>query len=58
MTQWLRDNVIWFGPILATVVAIGSWFVSKKVFKVRQSQRGGDGSTNIQVGRDINLNEN
>lgn len=55
MTQWLRDNVIWFGPILAAIVAAGSQFVSKRVSKVRQNQRGGDGSTNIQVAGDLNI---
>ena len=51
--EWLAENKDWLfsGVAIALPLAIVGWFISSR--KNRQSQKGGDNSTNIQVGGDF-----
>lgn len=54
--EWFIQNKEWLlsGAAIAIPIAIITWFFVKK--SNIQKQKGGKGSTNIQVGRDININ--
>jgi hypothetical protein len=51
--NWLSDNANWiFSGIGTTIVGFIIGWVTKG-YHVSQSQRSGDNSSNIQVGRDL-----
>lgn len=52
--EWIIQNKEWLfsGVLIAIPIAIISWLLTTNGKK----QKGGKGSTNIQVGRDININ--
>lgn len=57
--KWLIDNKEWLfsGLMVAVPIAIIGWlFIRNKKTKI-QKQKGGHGSTNIQVGRDIRISK-
>ncbi|MGX9418162.1 hypothetical protein ACWU4D_12500 [Vibrio sp. WJH972] len=53
--EWIADNKDWLfsGIAIAIPLAIIGWFISSR--KNKQIQKGGDNSTNIQVGGNLNL---
>lgn len=55
--DWLIENKEWLfsGIAIAIPLAIAGWVLSSKSQK--QIQKGGKGSTNIQVGGSINIKE-
>lgn len=55
--DWLIENKEWLfsGIAIAIPLAIVGWVLSSKSNK--QAQKGGKGSTNIQVGGSINIKE-
>ncbi|MEW7986493.1 MAG: hypothetical protein AB2810_19105 [Candidatus Thiodiazotropha endolucinida] len=54
--DWIIENKDWlFNGLLVTVpIAIIGWFFYKGN---RQTQKGGDNSTNIQAGKNINITQ-
>lgn len=51
--EWVLENMEWlFGGL---GVAVIGWLISRRVAHRTQKQKGGHGSTNIQVGKNINL---
>lgn len=54
--EWISLNKEWLfsGLAIAIPIAVIGWFISSR--KSTQIQKGGDNSTNIQVGGAINLN--
>lgn len=58
--NWIIQNKHWLfdGVLVAVPLAILGWFFTKSIIKNKiQKQRGGKGSTNIQVGRDFKINK-
>lgn len=55
--EWIHENKDWLfsGVAIALPLAIIGWFVSSK--KNKQSQKGGNNSTNIQVGGDFKVTD-
>lgn len=55
--DWIIENKEWLfsGIAIAIPLAIAGWALSSKSRK--QVQKGGKGSTNIQVGGSINIKE-
>ena len=55
--DWFIENKEWLfsGVAIAIPIAIVGWFSSSK--KKRQVQKGGKGSTNIQIGGSFNIKE-
>lgn len=53
--EWIVENKDWLfsGIAIALPLAIVGWFISSR--KNRQSQKGGNNSTNIQVGGDFKM---
>ena len=53
--EWIAENKDWLfsGIAIALPLAIVGWFISSR--KNRQSQKGGNNSTNIQVGGDFKM---
>lgn len=54
--EWIYQNRAWLfdGLLVAVPLAIVSWFFAKHLRSTRtQSQKGGQGSTNIQAGTNI-----
>jgi len=54
--EWIVNNKEWLfsGLLVAVPIAIISWlFVSKSM---KQNQKGGNNSTNIQIGGDFKVN--
>jgi hypothetical protein len=53
--NWIIENKEWLfsGIAIAIPLAIIGWFISSRGNK--QTQKGGDGSTNIQVGGDFKI---
>ncbi|MCG8518435.1 MAG: hypothetical protein MI794_10630 [Pseudomonadales bacterium] len=53
--EWVIDNKEWIfsGFAVAVPLAFLGWFFSVK--RNKQVQKGGDGSTNIQVGNNLNV---
>jgi hypothetical protein len=56
--KWFVENKEWAlsGIAVAVPIAIVTWFLSRKS-NVKQSQKGGDQSINIQVGQDLRINK-
>jgi len=55
--DWIIANKQWLfsGLLVAVPRAIIGWFFSKRRSTLTQRQRGGKGSTNIQVGGDLDV---
>jgi len=55
--EWVFNNKEWLFSGIAIAIPLGviGWFISSK--KNRQIQKGGDNSTNIQVGGNITIND-
>lgn len=53
--EWITDNKDWLfsGVAIALPLAIIGWFISSR--KNKQVQKGGDNSTNIQVGGNLKM---
>lgn len=53
--EWISENKDWLfsGIAIAIPIAVIGWFTSSR--KNKQIQKGGDNSTNIQVGGNLNL---
>ncbi|EGQ7835338.1 hypothetical protein CGT72_18820 [Vibrio cholerae] len=53
--EWVYDNKDWLfsGVAIAIPIAIIGWLISSR--KNKQVQKGGDNSTNIQVGGSLNI---
>ncbi|WP_368205829.1 hypothetical protein [Aeromonas sp. s5] len=56
--EWILENKEWLfsGVAIAIPLAIIGWFLSGKVNK--QVQKGGNNSTNIQIGGDFKIGGN
>ncbi len=59
MTDWFAANAGWVGPLVAVVLAVIGWRLQytlrgKGQPDIRQKQRGGNDSTNVQVAGDYN----
>jgi len=54
--NWIIENKEWLfsGLAVALPLAVIGWIVGSK--KIKQKQKAGDNSTNIQVGGSININ--
>jgi hypothetical protein len=61
VAEWFTSNAGWFGPLVAVIIALIGWFLQVRLrdrrhgSKVRQRQRSGRGSTNVQIGGDVRL---
>lgn len=55
MMEWITENKDWLfsGVAIALPIAIIGWLISSR--KHKQIQKGGDNSSNIQVGGSINI---
>ncbi len=59
MQEWFSANAGWFGPLVAIILAVIGWRLQvllktrRAEPQIRQRQRGGDRSTNIQVAGDV-----
>lgn len=55
--DWLIENRAWLfeGVLVAVPLAIIGWLVAKRAAAIRQRQRGGKGSTNIQAGGNVSI---
>jgi len=55
--NWIIENKDWLfsGVAIAVPLAIVGWFITTRGHK--QVQKGGNNSTNIQVGGNINIGE-
>lgn len=53
--HWLSENKEWLlsGVLVAVPVAFLGWILSRRSSGRVQRQKGGRGSTNVQVGRDF-----
>lgn len=53
--EWISENKDWLfsGVAIALPIAIMGWFISSR--KNKQIQKGGDNSTNIQVGGNLRI---
>ncbi|WP_299267955.1 hypothetical protein [uncultured Psychrosphaera sp.] len=53
--EWIAENKDWLfsGVAIAIPIAIIGWFISSR--RNKQVQKGGDNSTNIQVGGNLSL---
>jgi hypothetical protein len=53
--EWIIENKDWLfsGIAIALPLAIVGWFISSR--RNRQTQKGGDNSTNIQVGANFSI---
>jgi hypothetical protein len=53
--QWITENKDWLfsGVAIAIPLAIIGWFISSR--RNKQVQKGGENSTNIQVGGNLNI---
>ncbi len=53
--QWITENKDWLfsGVAIAIPLAIIGWFISSR--RNKQVQKGGESSTNIQVGGNLNI---
>lgn len=56
--EWIVENKDWLfsGVAIALPLAILGWFISSR--KNKQIQKGGDNSTNIQVGGNLEIGNN
>jgi len=50
--DWIVQNRKWLfdGVLVAVPLAFIGWFLAARKIKIRQQQRGGDSSTNVQIG--------
>ena len=57
--DWIIANKEWLfsGLLVAVPIAIIGWILSRRRSTLSQRQRGGKGSTNIQVGGDLKIDE-
>jgi hypothetical protein len=59
--RWLAENKEWLfqGAAVAIPIALLGWLlggpIRKRAGEQRQEQRGGDGSMNVQAGRDLTI---
>jgi hypothetical protein len=55
--QWILANKQWLfsGVLVAVPLAAMGWLLAKR--SISQRQKGGKGSTNVQVGRDFTVNK-
>ncbi len=59
MRDWFAANTAWVAPLIAVILAAIGWRIQFYLKKrgggsqIRQRQRGGDRSTNIQVAGDF-----
>lgn len=53
--EWIVENKDWLfsGAAIALPLAVIGWFISSR--KIRQTQKGGNNSTNIQVGGNLKI---
>ncbi|WP_152484737.1 hypothetical protein [Halomonas sp. THAF5a] len=53
--EWIAENKDWLfsGVAIAIPLAIIGWLISSR--RKKQTQKGGDNSTNIQVGRNLRI---
>ncbi|MBD3895944.1 hypothetical protein IEI94_08790 [Halomonas sp. ML-15] len=53
--EWISENKDWLfsGVAIAMPLAIIGWLISSR--RKKQIQKGGDNSTNIQVGRNLRI---
>jgi len=53
--EWITENKDWLfsGVAIAIPLAIIGWFISSR--RNKQVQKGGENSTNIQVGGNLNI---
>ena len=57
---WISENKEWLfsGVAVAIPLAVAGWLIhSRRSPRSVQKQRGGKGSTNIQVGRDLTVGQ-
>jgi len=56
--EWIAENKDWLfsGVAIALPLAIIGWIISSR--KNKQVQKGGDNSTNIQVGGSLKIGKN
>lgn len=56
--EWIVENKDWLfsGAAIALPLAVIGWFISSR--KAKQTQKGGDNSTNIQVGGNFKVGRN
>jgi len=58
MIDWILDNKEWiFSGIGVSIFGLISFLIKKRTKSIKQVQKGGDYSTNIQSARDININK-
>lgn len=59
MIDWILENKEWLfsGVAIATPIAIITWLFTRKSKSVRQSQKSGKNSLNIQVGGDLKIKD-
>jgi hypothetical protein len=57
--DWIANNKEWLfnGLLVAVPIAIIGWLLAKRHREHIQRQRGGKGSSNIQVGGDLNIQD-
>jgi hypothetical protein len=61
VADWFASNAGWFGPSVAVILAVIGWVIQAKLRRssgratVRQRQKGGHASTNLQVGGDARI---
>jgi hypothetical protein len=57
LVDWLIENRAWLfdGALVAVPIAIIGWLVAKRAAGIKQRQRGGKNSLNIQAGGDVNM---
>ena len=57
--NWFMDNIHWLlsGIAVALPIAIISWLLARRHFRLVQKQTSGDESVNIQVGRDMSIDQ-
>lgn len=57
--DWLQTNAEWvFGGVgVAVPIAVVSWLAARNKDGHRQVQRGGKGSTNLQAGKSIRIED-
>lgn len=53
--EWIVENKDWLfsGAAIALPIAVISWFISSR--KTKQVQKGGNNSTNIQIGGNLKI---
>jgi len=59
MIDWIFENKEWLfsGAAIGTPIAIVTWLLTRKSKKLKQSQKSGKNSLNIQVGGDLRIKD-